>query len=98
MAKEKSAPNPVLKRLVGTLLSLLVIVGGVSMIASPESWGPEGFTSESGRSKARMVKAALRWMFENIGQTPTGAIVAAGGALALFLVWKPVILRKKLGA
>jgi hypothetical protein len=98
MATDKPAPNPVLKRLAGTLFSFLVIGVGTSMLVSPDSWGPESLTSETGRSKARMAKAALRWMFENIGQTPTGAVIAAIGVVSLVLIWKPVLFRKSGGA
>lgn len=98
MARDKSAPKPVLKRLTGSLVALLFLIGGVSMITAADWWAAEGVTSETGRSKARAMKAMLSWLFENIGQTPTGAIIAAIGAIALVAIWMPVVLRKSVDA
>lgn len=94
MAKDKSAPTPVLKRLAGSLFCLLVIGLGTSMLVSPESWA-ETQTSETGRSKTRMAKAALQWLFDNIGQAPTGGIIVAIGVISLVVIWKPVLVGKK---
>jgi hypothetical protein len=98
MARDKSARNPVLRRLTGSLVALLFLVGGVSMITAADWWAAEGVTSETGRSKARAMKAMLSWLFENIGQAPTGAVLAALGAISLVVIWMPVVLRRNVEA